>query len=254
MTNIGADPNLPSDPNIPFLNAEEAWDIYDTVQIRSDATEKEGFASYVALGTVPIWPFFDQRKQDIGIAYTNRDSNEGLEFAFEAYSMGVRFIAPEGKVEGENAAGPDNPFAHMIFSRMIADHCGFRLKIRQDDKLIHTCTLAPAGVGPNGVNLVQLGGVAPVADVGSYSNTNGDPHISGRWKWPAPIEMPRGATFSVRLEPSNYLRNLLQALPGPSAYKFSPDGVLEKDIPAAALIRVDLIGKRGVQQRNALHF
>lgn len=250
------DPGLPpADSDMPFLNAEEAWDIYDTIQIRDDVEGKEGYASYVALGAVPIWPFFDQRKADIGIAYTNRDSNESLEFAYECYSIGVRFIAPEGKVEQQvGALGPDNVYVHSIFSRMIAEHVGLRFKLRQDDKLIHTCTLAPEGVGPNGISAVLLGGVAPVNDFGSYSNTNGEPHISGRWKFPEPVEMPRGATFNVRLEPSDYCRRLLSAMIGPTAYTLSITSGEEVTKPACSLIRVDMIGKRGVQQRNALHY
>lgn len=248
---------LGADPGVPFLNAIEAWAIYDTIQIRSDATEKEGFASYAALGAAPIWPFFTIRKSDIGIAYTNRDSNEAIEFAYEAYSMGVRFVAPEGimEVEGTAGAGQNNMLIHAIFSRMIAEHVGLRLKVEQDDKLIHTCTMAPDGFGPATPSIMTAPALAVAAaqlGITSQSNTNGDPHISGRWKFPAPIEIPRGAVMSVKLEPSNYCRELLQAMVGPSSYLFWPtDAEVEK--PSCALIRVDLIGKRGVQQRNALH-
>jgi hypothetical protein len=240
---------------VPFLNAEEAWAIYDTLQIRTGVKEKEGFASYALLGAQPVWSFFDQRKQDIGIAYTNRDSNEGLEFAFEAYSLGVRFVAPEGAVEVVEAGplGPDNPLSHMIFSRMIMEHCGFRLKVSQDDKLIHSVYIAPDGLGPGNVSVMNSNNALSIYDVASYSNANGDPHISGRWKFPRPIEMPRGVTFSLKMEPSEYARNLLAALPGPRAYTFSVGGE-ETSVYANALIRVDLIGKRGVQQRNALHY
>jgi hypothetical protein len=242
-------------PGTPFLNAAEAWAIYDTIQIRTGVTEKEGYASYAALGAAPTWPFFDQRKQDIGIAYTNRDSNEGLEFAFEAYSLGVRFVAPEGIVEPVEAGplGPDNPKSHMIFSRMIMEHVGFKFKVRQDDKLIHSAYIAPDGLGPGNISSLASNDALSIYDVGSYSNANGDPHISGRWKFPAPIQMPRGSTFSLRMEPSNYCRDLLQVMPGPGAYTFSISGV-EGAKAANALIRVDLIGKREVQQRNALHY
>ena len=249
---------LGAEANVPFLNAVEAWAIYDTIQVRSDATEKEGYVSYAALGGVPLWAFFDQRKADVGIAYTNRDSNEALEFAYEIYSLGCRFIAPEGIIELPGTTPAEhNLIAHMIFSRMIAEHVGLRLKVVQDDKLIHTCTMAPDGFGPNSPSMLLAPGLKVAADTVGYSspsNTNGEPHISGRWKFPVPIEIPRGAVFSVKLEPSAYCRDLLAAMPGPSGYFFnliSPDAVIEK--PSSALIRVDLIGKRGVQQRNALH-
>lgn len=249
---------LGADPAIPFLNAVEAWGIYDTIQIRSDAKEKEGYASYAALGAVPLWPFFDQRKSDVGIAYTNRDSNETTEFAYEIYSLGVRFVAPEGIVEalGTAGVGPDNKVIHTIFSRMIMEHVGLRLKVSQDDKLIHTCYMAPDGMGPNSPSML-VGPVLAVAGdqtgYGSYSNTNGEPHISGRWKFPIPIEVPRGSVFSVKLEPSAYCRDLISAMPGPGNYTFCAADDAETSKPASALIRVDMIGKRGVQQRNALH-
>lgn len=250
-----------ADSGRPFMNAIEAWAIYDTIQIRSDvdAATKEGFKSYATLGAAQRWPFFDQRKSDIGIAYTNRDSNEATEFAYEIYSLGVRFIAPEGIIELPGTTPAEhNLIAHMIFSRMIAEHVGLRLKLKQDDKLIHTCTMAPDGFGPNSPSMLLVPGLKTAADTVGYSspsNTNGEPHISGRWKFPVPIEVPRGAVFNVKLEPSSYCQDLLQAMPGPSNYFFNlidVDAVIEK--PSCSLIRVDLIGKRGVQQRNALHF
>jgi hypothetical protein len=248
-------PNLPAySADVPFLNAEEDWAIYDTIQIGKDVVkEKLGFGSYPALGAVASWPFFDQRKSDIGIAYTNRDSNEGLEFAFKCYSIGVRFVAPEGYALDEVVAtGLHNAAIGSIFTNMLLEHVGFRLKISQDDKLIHTCYLAPEGAGPNGVNLVQQPAAA-TSTIGSYNNANGQPHLSDRWKWPNSIEMPRGVTFSLRMEPSEYARTLLTAMPGPVSYLFNSSGV-ETECPAHALIRVSMIGVRGVQQRNALHF
>jgi hypothetical protein len=248
----------PADSAVPFMNAIEPWAIYDTIQIREDLPkEKWGYPSYATLGAARRWGFFDQRKaSEVGIAYTNRDSNEALEFAFEIFSMGVRFVAPEGKVEEVFAGplGPDNPKINMIFSRMIMEHVGFRLKVSQDEKLIHSCYLAPDGLGPGNVSVLGTNAALSIYDVGSYSNTNGDPHPSGRWKFPTPLEMPRGVTFKIEMEPSDYCAELLQAMWGPSGYTFSdPDGP-DVSVASCALIRVDLFGRRGVQRRNSLHF
>jgi len=238
------------------MNAAEAWALYDTIQIRNafkgEDLGKQGYTSYNQLAQQDEWPFFDQRKSDIGYAYTNRDSNEALEFVFHAYSLGVRFVAPSGKVEPirEQGNGPANPLAHLIFSHMAPEHCGLVLKIHQDDKLIHTVTLAPDGAGPAPVSAAFGVGQAYGA---TYANANGTPELMNRWKWPVPISIPRGATFNVRLKPSMYLKRLLAAMPGPGGYDFSSDAG-EITIPAAALIRVDMIGKREVQQRNQLHF
>jgi len=257
MLGQNQDNKLPGyDPAVPFLNAEEDWAIYDTIQVGKAITDKKiGYPSYAGLGAVASWPFFDQRKSDIGLAYTNRDSNEGLEFAFKCYSIGVRFVAPEGKVEPEVTAvtGDNNPAIGSIFSNMLLEHVGFRLKISQDDKLLHTCYLAPEGAGPNGVNLVQQSAAANLQPIGSFNNANGQPHLSDRWKWPNSIEMPRGVTFSLRMEPSEYARGLLQSMTGPTNYTFNA-GVEPVEFPANALIRVSMIGVRGVQQRNALHY
>jgi hypothetical protein len=249
------DEGAPATGQAQFMNAEEAWAIYDTIQVRTGITEKRiGYGSYVALGGAPEWAFFDQRKiGDVGLAYTNRDSNEGLEFPFLAYSLGVRFVAPEGLCEPIDAAGPQNTLVHAIFSRMILEHVGFKFKVSQDEKLLHTCYLAPDGLGPQGVNIFNTNNPLNVLDQGSYSNTNGQSHISGRWKFPAPIQMPRGCTFNLTMVPSEYARGLLAAMPGPSNYTFSL--AAEASVfPSSALIRVDIIGKRAVQQRNALHY
>jgi hypothetical protein len=238
------------------MNAQEAWSIYDAIQIRNafkgEVFGRLGYNSYQAAAAVDEWPFFDQRKSDIGLAYTNRDSNEGLEFVFHAYSLGVRFVAPSGKVEPMvEAKGPSNPLAHAIFNAMAPEHCGLILKISQDDKLLHTVTLAPDGAGPGPVSIAYGAGQAYGA---TYANANGFAELSNRWKWPVPISIPRGATFSVRLKPSLYLKRLMAAMPGPGGYTFSDDQGVEETIPACALIRVDLIGKREVQQRNQLHY
>ena len=246
---------MPELMQVPFANAEEAWAIYDTIQIRKDVTGREGYATYNALGLVDEWPFMDQRKADIGIAYTNRDSNEGLEYVFHAYSLGVRFVAPLGKAEpyykpDDEIIGPANPLAHLIFSAMGPEHVGLVVRVMQDDKLIHTVTLAPDGAGPGPVSGTGAGGLSQAV---VYANNNGEPVINNRWKWPVPISIPRGATFSIRLKPSSYFKRLLAAMPGPTGYTFSLDGTTEISVPAAALIRVDMIGKREVQQRNAIH-
>lgn len=238
-----------------FLNAEEHWPIYDTIQIRSNIEkEKMGYTSYVALSGARTWPFFDQRKtSDVGLAYTNRDNNESNEFAYECYSIGVRFIAPQGIVEDDDtAAGPSNKLAHALFATMIDEHVGLSFKVSQDFKLQSTCTLVPEGAGKQFIFSVTDNAVAPI-DIGAYPNTNGVPQLGNRWVFPVPIEIPRTTTFKVELVPSDYALNILSYLPGPGNFTFSIGGSpLAK--PACALIRVDLFGKRGVQRRNSLHF
>lgn len=237
-----------------FANATEAWAIYDAAQIRSDIEQdKLGYKSYQAMGALDEWPFFDQRKSDVGIAYTNRDSNETLEYVFHAYSLGVRFVPAPCLVEPPaDGGGADNHLVHQVLNQALLEHVGLIVRVQQDDKLIHQATLAPDGAGPFGVSVGVAGGVAPFAGVGAYCSTNGEPLLANRWKWPDPVSIPRGATFSVRLRPSKYLKALMTAMPGPGDYDFH-NGTVKTTVPACALMRVDLIGKREVMQRNQLH-
>lgn len=237
-----------------FANATEAWAVYDAAQIRSDIEmDKLGYKSYAAMGALDEWPFFDQRKSDVGIAYTNRDSNETLEYVFHAYSLGVRFVPAPCIVEpqGQSNGADHNHLVHQILNQALLEHVGLVLRIQQDDKLIHQATLAPDGAGPSGISIGIQGGVAPFAGAGAYCSTNGEPLLANRWKWPDPVSIPRGATFSVRLRPSKYLKALMSIMPGPGDLTFD-NGTAHK-IPACALMRVDLIGKREVMQRNQLH-
>lgn len=237
-------------------NVVENWPIYDTVQIRSDAKEKEGYASFVAMAAIDEIPFFDQRKADIGIAYTNRDSNEALEYVYNLKKIGVMFRAPlletpERAVEGVTY-GADNPISASIWMHLM-DHCGLILKIREDNKLIATVPLAPEGGGFAG--MMQSPGGPPVVDL-----NNGWPdERNGFWFSGNGIVIPRGATFNVRLRFSTYAKRLLAALLGPGAYHLNLNPTADPPpadivVPACALMRVQLNGWRAVQQRGELHY
>ena len=238
-----------------FANAEEAWAIYDTIQIRKSVETKEGYKSYADMGAKDEWPFMDQRKSDIGLAYTNRDSNEGLEYVFHAHSLGIRFAAPQGIIEPDPGVqaplGPSNPVAHLVFAAMLAEHIGVRVKIMQDDKLLHSVYLAPPGTG-----FVTATGAIVSAGPLAYSTLAsglGWPDLHNRWKWPGGLDIPRGATFSVRLIPSRYGKALCSSLPGPGDFTFCVDGQTPLTMESCALVRVDMLGRREVQQRNQLH-
>lgn len=240
------------------VNVVENWPIYDTVQIRSDAKEKEGYPSFVALSAIDEIPFFDQRKADVGIAYTNRDSNEALEYVYNLKKIGVMFRAPLLETpsvkdpEGGPEIGADNPISASIWMHLM-DHCGLVLKIREDNKLIATVPLAPEGGGFAG--MMQSPGGPPVVDL-----NNGWPdERNGFWFSGNGIAIPRGATFNVRLRFSTYAKRILAALIGPGSYHLNLDPAAEPPpadivVPACALIRVQLNGWRAVQQRGELHY
>jgi len=242
-------------------NVIEDAPIYDTVQIRADATAEEGYISFPALAGVDEIPFFTRRKRDIGIAYTNRDSNEALEYAYFLKMIHCGFVpslapTPACVVAAEaDPVGEHNPLSSAFWMALM-DHCGLVLKIREDEKLTASVPLVPLGGGIFGFNNPG------VANLGSNSLNNGWPHVSNGFKFSGDgIEIPRGATFSVRLRFSTYAKAALKCLPGPGVFKFNdcsqsgeplaygPDC----EVKGCALIRVNLLGWRAVQQRGQLH-
>lgn len=243
-----------------FNNAVESYAIYDSVQIRgslgSDAVA--GYSSYAALAARSKIPFFNVRNQgEVGLAYNNLDTKDQMAFAFHCYSIGLSFSAPVQCVTPAGAlGGSHNPTASAQFVQAMPYHTGLRFKVQQDEKLLHTAHFAPEGAGPYGVALGTdfTGGVVGTAGTASItSQTSGQPLLTNRWPFPKPISIPRGATYSVELEFSEFGKELLGALPGPANMIFGSEGDL-KTVQGCALIRCSLFGAREVQQRNELHY
>lgn len=244
-----------------FQNAREDWPIYDTVQIRDGATEKEGYQTFQALGQPDEIPFFTVRKRDIGVAYTNRDSNEALEFAYMIKSVGVSFrphlaTTPAGpKPEIGEQLGVHNPISTAMFLHLV-EHCGLILRIRQDEKMAISIPLAPDGTGNFGfIGATAIAGAQQI----QAGTTNGWPHVRNRYQFSGEgIQIPRGATFGAVLRLSTYAKSVLACLPNPGPMHFNADPTSEQPpadclVKPCSLIRVSLNGWREVQQRNALH-
>lgn len=242
-----------------FTNAKEKWPLYDTVQIRNNlkGDTNKGYAAYSVLPSKI--PFFNVRTEgEVGSSMCNLESKDSLAFGFELASIGVSFAAPVGDIpgKGENNAGKHNAAIPLIFTQDLPRHVALRLQVRQDDKLLANCYLAPEGVGPYGFGLAADVNLAGQTGWG-YANTitQGEPEIRNRWAWGMqnPIVMPRGCTVRAILELDDYILDQLKAWPGPGDLEFCPDGVTAIKKPACALIRVSMFGARYVQQRNALH-
>lgn len=233
------------------MNVEEAAAVYDTLQIKANAKPVEGFVSFAAIGAETEIPFFTVRNRaEVGEAYTNKDSKDSMPFSFKTYSLGVQFFAPS-PIAPVPTTPDDEEVANAaighLFGRVLPMHAGLVLKVREDDKLVHTVELAPSGSGIFG----GLGTPSTIANVGS----NGWPSMSNRWKFPQGIDIPRGAVVQATIRFSSYGRALLAALPGPGTDDLGPftEGA-GTPFNQCALIRVSMIGKREVQQRGQLHY
>lgn len=251
-----------------FANVGESWAVYDTVQICSEIGKQPtvaGFGSYAGLAAPNEIPFFNVRNSgEVGEAMTNLETKDQMPYAFDAYSIGVRFSAPlctqsDPVWQGENGAGQymgkANPCANAIFIQEIPLFAALKFKVQQDEKLIHTAYLAPEGSGPMGIAGVSgfgFAGNGGGGGAGVTSLTQGYPTLQNRWKFPVPIGIPRGATMSAKIVFTDYAKRLLAAMPGPDVYTFYDNNV-QTQIGACATIRVSLIGKRLVQQRGQIH-
>jgi len=247
----------PVDEPIPggYQNVKEAWALYDTVLIGRIKSKVPGWVdSYATLGQNNRIPFFNVRNSgECSIAYNNLETKDQMPYVFLLYSLGASFIAPPGIPALASISGVDyNAMSDVLFTQTIPEHVGFRLKIRQDEKLIHNIRLAPEGVGVYGNLFANDPAGANTQSV--TSGTNGQPYLDNRWKFPNPIAIPRGCTYSVEMELSNYCADLLKAMCGPSQYQFQCETDTPTDVPSVAMIRVSMIGKRQVQQRGELHY
>lgn len=256
------------------LNVAEACAVYDTVQIRRDIPRDSniGFPSYAALGAKGKIPFFNVRNSgEVGHAMTNLETKDQWPYAMDVYSLGVRFSAPHGVLErfalpsqgAPEGLGSSNPMVHALFVQEIPLFAGLRWKVMQDEKLLHTAYLAPEGSGPFGIVGPPAVGFGFGEGGGGVqglmtAQTQGQPQLSNRWKFPIPIGVPRGATCALEIEFTDYARTLLANMVGPGLYQMNADPLSQTpppnvDVPACATIRVSLIGKRYVQQRGMIH-
>ena len=247
-------------------NVFESWHLYDTVLIGNGQSDTPGwYESFATLGAADEVPFFNQRNRSgTHPAYNNFDSQEHLSFVFLCYSIGIEFFGMPFSDFGAWNAGTstfdmvDYTENYAKFCSEIVQHAGLTLKVSQDEKLAICCTAAPPGAGVTGFTkrLYIPTATAPVVAVplGTFQNlSNGVPHITNRWKFSSPVEMPRAVNVSAVLKFSEIARNILQNMDGPGWFT-SVNLEEGEQIDSVAGIRLSLFGKREVQQRGDLHF
>lgn len=238
------------------LNVHEPWALYDSVLIGNIAaiTDVDGWlATYIALGALREIPFFNIRnRSSAGEPYCNLDSTEILPFVFHAYSLGVEFHGPVLSQSNDTGSGYISIGDAALFANELPKHAAIQLQVSQDEKLLNTAMLTPAGAGVAGASSeLQDSVLAPVGPITTYGI--GMRSLANRWRFAEPIKMPRNVTVRAKITFSEYGRNLLNAMAGPGWMVVDPaeSPTVHK---RAAMIRVSLIGKREVQRRGELHY
>lgn len=246
------------------LNVMQAWPLYDTILISQwvKGQQVQGwYTSYQTFAAKQNHGFFNTRNQgETHLAYCNLETSESMPFAYHLCSLGVDFQAAIGRpadpASGDPPPADYNGESDAIFVKDIPRHVGLRLVVRQNDILLNTAFLTPSGAGPFGIvnGISNLAGTA-ANPISFTTATQGQPFLTNRWDFPYPIEIPRGATYSVQLELSEYARDLLGALCGPDNYLFQCANAQEPTyIGSVSSIQVSMIGVREIQQVGQLHY
>lgn len=247
----------------PFENVNESWVLYDTIllgQYVSNLAYKTGyFGAFSQVGAVSFLPFFNVRNRNHGLSYNNQDTRDQLPYVMKIYSVGVSFFSPSTTLYRDNAGAPLGAQRTELdlWETEIPKHMSLTLTTNQDDRLKIGSLLAPPGYG------IMTSGIASgdtetdlVYPPLAHSNfTQGLPELTNKWGFRKPLEVPRRANLSVRLDISEYGRELLKAMPGPYFQFFQSKAADGTYFFAGGMfgIQVTIGGVREVQQRDQYH-
>jgi hypothetical protein len=235
--------------------------------------------------------FFKTRnRSDAGEAYNTQTARDTATEPFQAFSIGVAFIAPSnigfGQVEIEPEGPPigeqelaakpaskskskssspglknfvdppqlgieESPLAHW-WRTELPNECSLIFKTGQDVRLEVNCLGAPPGYGliGGGVDVSQAG--RPLQDLvfGVNAVTQGTPVLTNRFQFEKFIDIAKNMQMEAIIQLSEPAREYLQDGWGPG------DLVLPKALghidlyPARYLIQVSLLGVRYVSKRG----
>lgn len=263
-------------------NVAETWPIYDTLCVcntfyGSENAQAGWFNSFANFAAQETHSFFMQRTLgSIGLQYTNKATVDRVDFAYDAFSIGVQFFAPGVRTLGSLVGGGlhhrDNFSAHWWESEL-PSHCALQLKVQTDIVAEGPAMLFSPGYGAHGsgaafehedIVVVGPNGAlnASYNPVMNWSMTQGLPVLSNRFEFEDPIGIPRTGSIECILTVSEFARELLAELGtgvgggnGPYNYIFQTGAgpVAYTEYPARYGIRVSLMGLRYVQQRAQYH-
>lgn len=242
-----------------FKNVAEAWTLYDTVLVSSDATvsgQNGWYGTFALLGAAQNINFFNVRNRQVGLPWNNQDTRDALAFPFVVYGLSVQFFGPAIKTQVNAGDAIEDHTAH-IWEAELSRHVSVELQVQQDIKVETTAMMCPPGFGAVGGAYgggdFQTGFAAVNPTIAMGIVTQSKTHINNRWKFPKPIEIPRRANVSAVLRFTEYATQLLQTMPGPAnTFIMDVDGAVDVE-PSLFGIRVDLVGQRQVQQRGQYH-
>lgn len=264
-------------------NVAEAWPIYDTLCVTPQFYGSESiglgwFNTFAAFAAKEQHSFFMNRTLgQIGMQYTNKSTVDRVDFAYDAFSIGVRFFSPGvrtlGVLEGGELLYRDNYSAHW-WETELPSHCTLQLKTQQDIVAEGPAMMFSPGYGVHGngasfeheeVPLNYPNGDplnVPHPPVMNWAVTQGIPVLSNRFDFGEPIGIPRTGSIEAILHISEYAREILTSMGsgvgagnGPYNYvAMDPDDIGDYiEFPSRYGIQVSLMGVRYVQQRAQYH-
>lgn len=255
--------------NTTYTNVAEGWGLYDTLCICGTNYGQESaqgfFRSFVNFAGRETHSFFKQRTEgNIGLAYTNKQSADSMDWPYTIYSIGCRFFSPVTKNLGSVVEGGwtewESSIAHWWEAEM-PRHCALQFKVNEDIILEAPCMALPSGYGPvNGgtsyehENVYEDQATEVYGPVSNVVTNQGVPELTNRFKFTShPIEVAKMNTIEAILHVSTYARNILLNSAGPLSYVFkNSEGGLDSFYSRFG-IQISLMGKRSVQQRGQYH-
>jgi len=237
-------------------NVIESWVMYDSVLCCADLstyfTYRDGwFTSFDGMSATATIPFFNVRNRNHGIMWNNQDTRDQLAYVMKIYSIGVSFFAPSTSTYTASSSG-EQRYAHDCWEAELPKHCSLALQTNQDVRLEIPTIMAPPGYGIQAAGVAQ-GDVETAWSIPPTIKNNfnqGMPELTNVWGFKNPLEVPRRANLSVKIDLTEYARNLLDAMPGPYYQRLLTTGAMWSAYPGVFGIQVTLGGVREVQQRG----
>ena len=276
----------------PYPNVLESWPIYDTLIVSAEFFGQEAnvdgwFTTFAAMGQEERHSFYKSRTEsNCGLWYSNKQTQDSIDYAYDAYSIGCAFIAPSVRSLWEHVPNVYTTTPAQFHSQIahwweveFPRHCSIRLKVQQDIVAELPCMACPPGYGPSG------GGASfeheiPFRDTTEGSEnqdyhplmiqnvSQGEPDLRNRFNLVThneetgeitPLQIARTNTLEAEITVAQPARDILSGMTSVQpAYLFG--GVDGEDptsgytsFPARFMIQVSLIGKRGIQSRGRYH-